>query len=65
MATINAAIGKMLADPAIIERFAATGTWPLPPQMRSPAAHAKFIAGEFDRYMGMFKATGAKQVEAK
>lgn len=62
---VNAAIAKMLADPVILERFAATGTWPFRPEMRSPAAHAKFIAGEFERYAQMFKATGTEPVEAK
>ena len=62
---VNAAIGKMLTDPVILDRFAATGTRPFAADMRSPAAHAKFIAGEFDRYVVMFKAVGATPVEAK
>ena len=62
---MNAAIGKLLADPVILDRFAATGTSPFPPEMRSPAAHAKFITGEFDRYARMFQATGTEKVEAK
>jgi tripartite-type tricarboxylate transporter receptor subunit TctC len=62
---VNAALAKMLADPAILERFAATGTGPFPPEMRSPAAHAKFIAGEFERFARMFQAVAAEKVEAK
>jgi tripartite-type tricarboxylate transporter receptor subunit TctC len=62
---VNAAIGKLLADPVILDRFAATGTSPFPPDMRSPAAHAKFLTGEFERYVRMFQATGAEKVEAK
>ena len=62
---VNAALAKMLADPAILDRFAATGTAPFPADMRSPAAHAKFIAGEFERYARMFQAAGTEKVEAK
>ena len=62
---VNAAIGKMVTDPAILERFAATGTRPFPADMRSPAAHAKFLAGEFARFEAMFKAVGVTPQEAK
>jgi tripartite-type tricarboxylate transporter receptor subunit TctC len=62
---VNAAIAKMVADPVILDRFAATGTQPFPPEMRSPAAHAKYIVGEFERFALMFQATGTEKVEAK
>ena len=62
---VNAAIGKMVADPAILERFAATGTRPFPPEMRSPAAHARHLEREFGRFEAMFKAVGVKPQEAK
>ncbi len=62
---INAAIGKMVTDPAILERFAATGTRPFPEDMRSPAGHAKFLSGEFARFEAMFKAVGVAKQEAK
>jgi len=61
----NAAIGKFVADPAIIERFAATGTVPFPPEMRSPAAHAKFLTEQFEFYAKMFAAANVKKEEAK
>ena len=61
----NAAIGKFVTDPAIIERFAATGTVPFPPEMRSPAAHAKFLTEQFEFYAKMFAAADVKQEEAK
>ena len=59
------AIGKMVTDPAILERFAATGTRPFPAEMRSPAEHAKFLNGEFARFEAMFKAVGVTPQEAK
>ena len=62
---VNAALAKVLTDPVVLERFAATGTMPFPADMRSPEAHAKFIAGEFDRFARMFTATGVEKVEAK
>jgi tripartite-type tricarboxylate transporter receptor subunit TctC len=62
---VNAAIGKMVTDPAILERFAATGTRPFPPQMRSPAEHAKWLTAEFARFEAMFKAVGVAPQEAK
>jgi len=61
----NAAIGKFVTDPAIVERFAATGTVAFPPEMRSPAAHAKFLGEQFDFYAKMFAAANVKKDEAK
>ena len=62
---VNAAIGKMVTDPGILDRFAATGTTPFPADMRSPAEHAKFLTGEFARFEAMFKAVGVTPQEAK
>ena len=62
---VNAAIGKMVTDPAVLARFAATGTVPFPAEMRSPAEHAKFLTGEFARFEAMFKAVGVTPQEAK
>jgi tripartite-type tricarboxylate transporter receptor subunit TctC len=61
----NAAIGKFVSDPKIVERFEATGTVPFPPAMRSPAAHAKFLAEQFDFYAKLFAEAGMAKVEAK
>jgi tripartite-type tricarboxylate transporter receptor subunit TctC len=61
----NAAIGKFVTDPAIVERFAGTGTVAFPPEMRSPAAHAKFLNEQFDFYAKMFAAANVKKEEAK
>jgi tripartite-type tricarboxylate transporter receptor subunit TctC len=62
---VNAAINKMVSDETILARFAATGTWPFPPDMRSPEAHAKFLTSEFQRFETMFKAVGIAPQEAK
>jgi tripartite-type tricarboxylate transporter receptor subunit TctC len=62
---VNAAIGKMVTDPTILERFAATGTTSFPAAMRSPAEHAKYLTGEFARFEAMFKAVGVTPQEAK
>src|SRR5262245_459500 len=61
----NEAIGKFVSDPATMERFAATGTVPFPPEMRSPAAHAKFLEEQFDFYAKLFAAANVKKEEAK
>jgi tripartite-type tricarboxylate transporter receptor subunit TctC len=61
----NAAIGKFVTDPAILKRFEDTGTVPFPPEMRSPAAHAKFLDEQFAFYAEMFAAAGVKKEEAK
>ena len=65
MEKVNAAIGRMVSGPAILARFAATGTKPLPPGMRSPAEHAKWLASEFARFETMFMAAGIATREAK
>jgi tripartite-type tricarboxylate transporter receptor subunit TctC len=62
---ISAAVGKMVTDPVVLERFAATGTQPFPVDMRSPEAHRNFLAGEFARFDAMFKAVGVTPQEAK
>jgi tripartite-type tricarboxylate transporter receptor subunit TctC len=63
--TLHGALQKMVEDPKIIERFAQTGTVPFPPEMRSPAAHRKFLDSEIERFAQMVKAAGVKQEEAK
>ena len=62
---VNAAVGKMVTDPAILERFAATGTTAFPADMRSPAAHTKHLHVEIGRFAEMFKAAGVAPREAK
>ena len=62
---VNAAIGKMVTDATILERFAATGTKPFPLEKRSPAEHAKYLNSEFQRFEVMFKAVGVAPQEAK
>ena len=62
---VNAAVNKMVSDETVVSRFAATGTWPFPPDMRTPQAHAKFLTSEFARFETMFKAVGIAPQEAK
>ena len=61
----NEAIGKFVTDPKSIDWFAANGTAPFPPEMRSTAAHAKFLDEQFDFYGKLFAAAGHKKEEAK
>jgi tripartite-type tricarboxylate transporter receptor subunit TctC len=61
----NEALGKFVSDPAIVERFAQTGTVPFPPEMRSPAAHAKWLEEQFDFYAKLFAEAGLKKEELK
>ena len=61
----NEAIGKFVSDPATVERFAATGTVAFPPEMRSPAAHAKWLEQQFDFFAKLFAEAGLKKEEAK
>jgi tripartite-type tricarboxylate transporter receptor subunit TctC len=61
----NEAIGKFVTDPVTVERFAATGTVPFPPEMRSVAAHAKFLDEQFDFFGKLFAEAGLKKEEAK
>jgi tripartite-type tricarboxylate transporter receptor subunit TctC len=62
---VNAAIAKMVTDPTILERFAATGTKPFPAEMRAPAEHSAFLKSEIARFEAMFKAVGVTPQEAK
>jgi tripartite-type tricarboxylate transporter receptor subunit TctC len=62
---VNAAIGKMVTDATVLDRFAATGTTPFPTDMRSPAEHQKWLTSEFARFEAMFKAVGVTPQEAK
>jgi tripartite-type tricarboxylate transporter receptor subunit TctC len=61
----NEAIGKFVSDPKTIEWFEATGSVPFPPEMRSPAAHAKFLEEQFDFYAKLFAGAGVAKEEAK
>ena len=63
--TWNKAIGKFVDDPKIQERFAQTGTVVFPPEMRSPAAHAKFLEEQFAFYAKLFASAGVSKAEVK
>lgn len=62
---LHDALQKFVDDPLIIQRFAQTGTVPFPKDMRSRAAHRKFLDSEIERFAKMVKAAGVKQEEAK
>jgi tripartite-type tricarboxylate transporter receptor subunit TctC len=62
---VNGALGKFLTDPVILERFAATGTVAFPPEMRTPAAHSRWLDEQFAFFEKMFAAAGVKKEEAK
>jgi tripartite-type tricarboxylate transporter receptor subunit TctC len=61
----NKAIDKFVTDPKIVERFADTGTVPFPPEMRTPAAHAKFLEEQFAFFAKLFGEAGLKKEEVK
>ena len=62
---LNAALGKMLSDPAILSRFDATGTVAFPADRRAPKAHAEHMQQQFVFFKTMFAKAGVKQLEAK
>jgi tripartite-type tricarboxylate transporter receptor subunit TctC len=61
----NAAINTFVTDPAIVERLAATGTVPFPPEMRTRAAHAQWLTAQFAFYEKLFSDLGIKKEDAK
>jgi tripartite-type tricarboxylate transporter receptor subunit TctC len=62
---VNAAVGKFISDPAVIKRFADTGTVPFAADMRSPEAHGKWLTENFAMFDKLFTAAGVKKQEAK
>ncbi|KAA2235730.1 tripartite tricarboxylate transporter substrate-binding protein [Salinarimonas soli] len=58
IATLHAALQKAIADPTIVERFAAVGTQVYPPAERSVDAHRKRFLAEIDRIAELMKAAG-------
>ena len=61
----NTAIGKFVSEPAVVQRFAETGTVPFPPDMRSREAHAKWLDEQFAFYEKLFSSLGVGKQEAK
>lgn len=59
----NDAIQKFATDPVIVERFAATGFMPFPPEMRSREAHAKYLAEQMVFFEKLFTAMDVKKRE--
>jgi tripartite-type tricarboxylate transporter receptor subunit TctC len=54
---MNAAIGELLKDPAVLDRLAKQG---VEPRALSPEAFAKLLEGDFARMGGIVKAAGAR-----
>ena len=63
--TWNAALQKFVEDPAIVARFEATGTEPFPPEMRTRAAHAKFLRDQMTFFDTLFTAMNVQKREIK
>jgi len=50
VATLNAAVQEVMADPALVKFWTETGVAPYPPDQRSPAAARAMLAGEIARW---------------
>lgn len=57
---LSAALKVALKDPAVIERFAALGTAPVPPDLATPAALDKLFKSEISRLGGLLAGVSAK-----
>jgi tripartite-type tricarboxylate transporter receptor subunit TctC len=57
ISALSTAVTQVLNDPAIRQRFADAGVDPLP---NDPAASARFIRAETDKWVPILRATGAK-----
>jgi tripartite-type tricarboxylate transporter receptor subunit TctC len=62
---LNAALGKALSEPLIVERFKAVGTTPFPASEWSPEAHNKRFLAEIDRWSTLLKAAGVTPATAR
>jgi tripartite-type tricarboxylate transporter receptor subunit TctC len=56
---LNAALGKMMDNPALRQKLEGLGLYVVAPERRSPAYLAKFVANEIDKWAGPIKASGA------
>jgi tripartite-type tricarboxylate transporter receptor subunit TctC len=61
----NEAIGRFVTDPAVVERLAATGTVVFPPEMRTVAAHARFLDQQLEFFARLFAQADVRKLEAK
>jgi tripartite-type tricarboxylate transporter receptor subunit TctC len=60
VAKLNAALQAALKDPKVIERLAALGTEPVPPEQATPAALKAQLQAEVAKWGPVIKAAGAK-----
>jgi tripartite-type tricarboxylate transporter receptor subunit TctC len=56
---LNAALGRMMDNPALRQKLEGFGLYVVAPERRSPAYLAKFVANEIDKWAGPIKASGA------
>jgi tripartite-type tricarboxylate transporter receptor subunit TctC len=56
---LNAALGKMMDNPALRQKLEGLGLYVVAPERRSPAYLAKFVANEIDKWAAPIKASGA------
>jgi tripartite-type tricarboxylate transporter receptor subunit TctC len=56
---LNAALGKMMANPALHQKLEGLGLYVVTPERRSPAYLARFVANEIDKWAAPIKASGA------
>ena len=61
----NAALQKFVEDPAVVARFEATGTEPFPMEMRTRAAHAKFLRDQMTFFDSLFTAMNVQKREIR
>jgi tripartite-type tricarboxylate transporter receptor subunit TctC len=62
---LNAALGKALTEPLILERFKAVGTTSFPKTEWSPQAHSKRFLAEIDRWSTLLTAAGVTPATAR
>jgi tripartite-type tricarboxylate transporter receptor subunit TctC len=59
VARLNAALGKVMDNPAFRDRLAGLGLYVVAPQRRSPDYLAQFVASEIDKWAAPIRASGA------
>jgi tripartite-type tricarboxylate transporter receptor subunit TctC len=65
IATLNSALRKALADPALLEKMKQLGTLPFPEAELTPEAHARLFAADMVRVARLVESSGIKASEAK
>ena len=63
--SLNAALRKALAEPALLEKLKQLGTLPFPESEMTPEAHARLFASDLPRVAKLVESSGIKASEAK